>query len=149
MNHIVIIRTRFCQSVIALDLLFSYKTSKIHNDSIDKNKNVVYNSGMKEKKYFIDAVLEKEKQRNENMRLAYEKRILELPKGSLVVRELNGKKYCYLRFREGKKVVQKYAGTIAQEEIIRAQIAERKHLIELITMLEEENKRIQKMEAVK
>jgi hypothetical protein len=104
---------------------------------------------MKEKKYFIDAVLEKEKQRNENMRLAYEKRILELPKGSLVVRVLNGKKYCYLRFREGKKVVQKYAGTIEQEEIIRAQIAERKHLIELITMLEEENKRIQKMEAIK
>lgn len=28
---------------------------------------------MKEKKYFIDAVLEKEKQRNENMRLSYEK----------------------------------------------------------------------------
>ena len=83
----LIIRTRFCQSEIALDLIFSYKTSKIHNDSIDKNKNVVYNSSMKEKKYFIDAVLEKEKQRNENMRLAYEKRILELPKGSLVVRE--------------------------------------------------------------
>lgn len=134
---------------MALGLLFSYKTSKIHNNSIDKNRNVVYNSTMKEKKYFIDAVLEKEKQRNENMRLAYEKRILELPKGSLVVRELNGKKYCYLRFREGKKVVQKYAGTIEQEEIIRAQIAERKHLIELITMLEEENKRIQKMETVK
>jgi hypothetical protein len=134
---------------MALGLLFSYKTSKIHNNSIDKNGNVVYNSSMKEKKYFIDAVLEKEKQRNENMRLAYEKRILELPKGSLVIRVLNGKKYCYLRFREEKKVVQKYAGTIEQEEIIRAQIAERKHLIELITMLEEENKRIKKMEAVK
>lgn len=104
---------------------------------------------MKEKKYFIDVVLEKEKRRNENMRLAYEKRILELPKGSLFVRELNGKKYCYLRFREGKKVVQKYAGTIEQEKKIRTQITERKHLIELIAMLEEENKRIQKMEAVK
>ncbi len=104
---------------------------------------------MKEKKYFIDAVLEKEKQRNENMRLAYEKRILSLPKGSLVIRELNGRKYCYFRFREGQKVVQKYAGTIEKEESIRAQIAERKHLIELIAMLEEENKRIIKMEAVK
>lgn len=45
---------------------------------------------MKEKKYFIDAILEKEKQRNENMRLAYEKRIMDLPRGSLVIRELNG-----------------------------------------------------------
>ena len=32
-------------------------------------KTVVYNNGMKEKKYFIEAVLEKEKQRNENMRV--------------------------------------------------------------------------------
>ncbi len=104
---------------------------------------------MKAKKYFIDAVLEKEKQRNENMRLAYEKRILDLPRGSLVIRELNGRKYCYLRYRDGKKVIQKYAGTIEQEEIIRAKIAERKHLFELISMLEEERKRIMKMEAVK
>ena len=104
---------------------------------------------MKEKKYFIDAVLEKEKQRNENMRLAYEKRISGLPRGSLVIKELNGRKYCYLRYRDGKKVIQKYAGTIEQEEIIRGKIAERKHLFELISMLEEENKRIMKMEAVK
>ena len=104
---------------------------------------------MKEKKYFIDVVLEKEKQRNANMRLAYEKRILELPKGSLVIRELGGRKYCYLRYREGEKVIQKYAGTVEQEEIIRAQIAERKHLISLVAMLEEESKRIKKMEAVK
>ena len=104
---------------------------------------------MKDKKHFIDAVLEKEKQRNKNMRLSYERRILDLPRGSLVIRELNGRKYCYLRYRDGKKVIQKYAGTIEQEETIRAKIAERKHLTELITMLEEENKRILKMEAVK
>lgn len=104
---------------------------------------------MKEKKYFIDTILEKEKQRNENMRLAYEKRILDLPRGSLVIRELNGRKYCYLRYRDGKKVVQKYAGTAEQEEGIREKIAERKHLSQLLTMLEEENKRILKMEAVK
>lgn len=54
-----------------------------------------------------------------------------------------------MRYREGKKVIQKYAGTIEQEETIRAKIAERKHLIELISMLEEESKRIMKMEAVK
>lgn len=104
---------------------------------------------MKEKRYFIDAVLEREKQRNENMRVAYEKRVLDLPRGSLFIRKLNGRKYCYLRYREGKKVIQKYAGTIEQEETIRAKIAERKHLIELISMLEEESKRIMKMEAVK
>ena len=110
---------------------------------------MVYNIDMEDKKHFIDAILEKEKQRNANMRLAYEKRISDLPRGSLVIRELNGRKYCYLRYREGKKVVQKYAGKIEQEEMIRAKIAERKHLTELVLMLEEERKRILKMEAVK
>ena len=110
---------------------------------------MVYNNSMKEKKYFIDAVLEKEKQRNENMRLAYEKRIMDLPRGSLVIRELNGRKYCYLRYRDGKKVIQKYTGTIEQEETIRAKIAERKHLTLLLAMLKEESRRILKMEAIK
>ena len=121
----------------------------IRHKTVDKLKTVVYNNSMKEKKYFIDTVLEKEKQRNEKMRLAYEKRIIELPRGSLVIRELNGRKYCYLRYRDGKKVIQKYAGTIEQEEMIRAKIAERKHLTELVAMLKEENKRILKMEAIK
>ena len=121
----------------------------MYHKSVDKAKIVVYNDSMKEKKYFIDAILEKEKQRNENMRLAYEKRIMDLPRGSLFIRELNGRKYCYLRYRDGKKVIQKYAGRIEEEEMIRAKIAERKHLTELVAMLEEESKRILKMEAIK
>lgn len=104
---------------------------------------------MKEKRHFIDAILEKEKQRNENMRLAYKKRIMDLPRGSLVIREFNGRRYCYLRYRDGKNVIQKYAGTIKQEAIIRAKIEERKHLTELLAMLEEENERILKMEEIK
>lgn len=104
---------------------------------------------MKEKKYFIDILLEREKQRNENMILAYEKRIMDLPRGSLVIRELNGRKYCYLRYRDEKKVIQKYAGTIEQEKMLREKIVERKHLVELVAMLEEEKKRILKMEAIK
>ena len=104
---------------------------------------------MKEKKHYIDAVLEKEMRRNANMRSLYEKRISDLPRGSLVIREFNGRKYCYLRYRDGKKVVQKYAGTIEQEEEMRAKIAERKHLEELIGMLEEENRRMMRMEAIK
>jgi hypothetical protein len=73
----------------------------------------------------------------------------DLPRGSLMIREINGRKYCYLRYRDGKKVIQKYAGTIEQQETILAKIAERKHLVELLAMLEEENKRISKMEAIK
>ena len=77
---------------------------------------------MNEKKYYINFIIEKEKSRNENMRLIYENRISELPRWSLVIRALKGKKYCYLRYREEKKVIQKYAGAIDQEEIIRAKL---------------------------
>lgn len=124
------------------------KNTILYHNPIDNMAKVVYNDDMEGKKYFIDAILEREKQRNENMRIMYEKRIQELPRGSLVIRELNGKKYCYLRYREGKKVIQKYAGTIEQEGILRAKIDERKHLLALLAMLEEEMKRIKKMEAV-
>ncbi|MCM1530377.1 MAG: hypothetical protein NC093_10340 [Alistipes sp.] len=104
---------------------------------------------MEGRKYYIDAVLEKEKQRNQNMRSAYEKRIAILPKGTLAIRKINGRKYCYLRYREGKKTIQKYAGTLEQEASIREKIAEREHLTKLIGMLEEEHMRILKMEAIR
>ena len=103
---------------------------------------------MREKKHYIDVVLERERLRNEKMRLSYQQRILELPRGSLSIRELNGRKYCYLRYRDGKRVIQKYAGTIEQEAVIQAQLRERTHLEELIAMLDEENKRILKMEVI-
>ena len=109
---------------------------------------MVYNNGMKEKKHYIDVVLERERLRNEKMRLSYQRRISELPRGSLSIRELNGRKYCYLRYRDGKRVIQKYAGTIEQEAAIQAQLRERTHLEELIAMLDEENKRILKMEVI-
>lgn len=104
---------------------------------------------MEKKSYYIDIILEKEKQRNEKMQLAYSKRLSELPKGSLVIRKINGKEYCYLRYREGDKVIHKYAGTINQIDDIKSKIEERKHLIDIIDMLKEENKRILKMEAIK
>ena len=104
---------------------------------------------LEKKNYYIDIVLRKEKKRNESMLQAYMKRLSELPKGSLIIRKINGKEYCYLRYREGDKVIHKYAGTINQVDDIKAKIEERKHLIDLIDMLKEERKRILKMEAVK
>jgi len=104
---------------------------------------------MEKKNYYIDIVLKKEKKRNESMLQAYMKRLSELPKGSLVIRKINGKEYCYLRYRDGKKVIHKYGGTINQIDDIKAKIEERNHLLDLIDMLKKENKRIIKMEAVK
>lgn len=104
---------------------------------------------MKNKKYYIDVILEKEKKRNRIMQEAYMARLSKLPKGSLVIRKINGREYCYLRYREKDKVIQKYAGTINELESIKLMIEERKHLIKLIEMLKKENERISKMEAIK
>ena len=104
---------------------------------------------MENKKYYIDVVLKQEKDRNEKMQLAYIKKLNELPKGSIVIKRINGNEYCYLRYREGEKVILKYMGTSNCVEEIKVKIEERKHLIKLIEMLKEENKRIIKMEAVK
>ena len=104
---------------------------------------------MKENRYYIDVILEKEKIRNVKMQLSYKKRIEDLPKGGLVIRNINGKEYCYLRYREGNKIIQKYAGKIENVDTIRSQIDERKHLLKLVHMLEEEYERIKKMEGIK
>lgn len=48
---------------------------------------------MKDRKYFIDIILEKEKQHNKNMRSSYSERLSKLPRGTLVIRELKGRAY--------------------------------------------------------
>ena len=56
-----------------------------------------------------------------------EKRLLSLPQGSVKERILSGKKYYYLQYRKGKKVIQKYLGKIKPEKLIK-QLKERRLL---------------------
>lgn len=60
-------------------------------------------SNTDDRKFIIDDVIEEEKSRNRELRDALSREFDELPKGSLVIREVDGRKYCYLRYREGKK----------------------------------------------
>ena len=57
---------------------------------------------------YIKNVLNEEKSRLENKKEHYEKRLELLPKGSIVYKKINDKKYPYLVFRKNKKVVTKY-----------------------------------------
>lgn len=104
---------------------------------------------MEKEKFYIDVILEKEKKRNEYMQEVYMNALLQLPKGSLFIKRINGREYCYLRYREKEKVILKYAGTIDQIDNLKSMIEERKRLVRLIDMLKKENKRIQKMEEIK
>lgn len=83
----------------------------------------------------IDTIL-KEKVRIEYMLEKYCKIIEELPKGSVAEINKNGRKYFYLKYRDGKKVVTKYLGKEAGD--IPALIEKRKHTEAMIKSLENE-----------
>lgn len=104
---------------------------------------------MENRKYLIDTVIEKEKGRILELRRSYEERLAEFPRGSLVIRNSNGRQYCYFRYRDGKKVVTKYAGTIKKLDELKTMIAKRDELINEIKSLDDEIERIEKIEAIK
>ena len=67
------------------------------------------------KEYYLDA------------KKKIEKMLSELPKGSVKVRLISGKRYYYLQHRIGKKVVHKYLGKNKPDSFLK-QIKERKAL---------------------
>lgn len=100
---------------------------------------------MESRQYLIDAVIEKEKCRIEKLRSECEERLSEFPRGSLVIREANGRKYCYLRYRDGKRVITKYAGTESKIDDLRSVLAERENIVAQIKNLDAELDRIKKI----
>ena len=60
----------------------------------------------------------------------YRNRILEFPRGSIMVREFGNNRYIYLKYRENGKVIQEYVSRFDEKkcEELRNQINERKAL---------------------
>ncbi|MDD5464918.1 MAG: hypothetical protein PHP73_01025 [Candidatus Omnitrophica bacterium] len=72
----------------------------------------------------LQGILSESKEYYLDIKKKIEKRLVNLPIGSIKEREISGKRYYYLQFRKDKKVIQKYLGKNKPEEIIR-QIRER------------------------
>lgn len=104
---------------------------------------------MHTEKFVIDTIIEKEKIRNREKRMTYERILAGYPKGSLTIRESNGRKYCYFKYRDGKRIITKYAGTEKMMDELKLQVAERERIVEMIKTLDEEYEKIEKMENVK
>ncbi|MCD6080863.1 MAG: hypothetical protein J7J54_05380 [Candidatus Omnitrophica bacterium] len=81
-------------------------------------------------------ILEESKEYYLELERKIEKRIKDLPKGSIKERIIAGRKYYYLQYREGKKVVHKYLGKNKPEKLIK-QIKERKALLEELKKVKE------------
>jgi len=94
----------------------------------------------------IYGMLKEEKQRNLEMQETYTKEIDLLPKGSIISREIQGKKYYYLNYRSGSKTISEYIGKDElQIEQLRKKIARRKRLQATVKRLKIEYKEICKI----
>lgn len=90
----------------------------------------------------IESVIQKEAQRNLQMIQQYESLIAELPKGSLICRK---KEYYYLKYRQDGKIFDEYIGKdLEMVDKIRQQLEMRKHYMDMLSVLRQEQKKIQK-----
>lgn len=104
---------------------------------------------MEKEEMSIDVVIQNEKSRFMERKSRCEEKLLDYPRGTLVVRESGGRKYCYFKYRDGKKVITKYAGTFDKYDVLHAMVEEREQLTGEIKQLTADIDRIERMEAVK
>ena len=93
--------------------------------------------------------ISREEMRNEKMLNEYSKELESLPKGKITPKIVNGNKYYYLYYRNGKKVISKYVGKDETSvNLVREQLIRRTQIEEIIKKLKEERKQIKKLEAM-
>ena len=91
----------------------------------------------------INSVVKNEAIRNEQMIAEYERRIAELPKGSLICRR---NEYYYLKYRKDGKVCDEYIGKNPEVvSHIKEQLELRKHYEKMLLALKQEQKAITKI----
>lgn len=83
------------------------------------------------------ATISKEKIRIEHMLTKYRKKHEALPKGTITEKQVGLKRYYYLKYRDGKKVVSKYVSP-SDIHTLKNQIERRKHIEIMIKSLEKE-----------
>ena len=64
----------------------------------------------------IKGVLAEELENSIRMKKSYEEALRKLPKGSLAIKRIRGREYCYLAGRAGRKVKYKYLGKLSDPE---------------------------------
>ena len=99
-------------------------------------------------KTVIYGVLEEEKQRNLERQEITRQEIESLRKGTIVLRNISGNDYYYLRYRKGKKIKNDYIGKVCDNEKldkVKYELDKRKYLLEVLSKLKLEYKQICKI----
>lgn len=94
----------------------------------------------------IKGILKEELARLEDLFVFYEKKMSEFPRGSVSVKERNGKRYVYLAHREDKKIVFKYIGKDVPEvrQALNEQLRQRKELRSKLRQVKENLKEVRR-----
>jgi hypothetical protein len=91
-------------------------------------------------------MLSEEKERNLNMQKNYSEEISALPRGSVTVKKIGNKKYCYLKYRQGEKFVSEYMGNAHENaEHLLKLVEKRRHFEKMLRELKAEYKMICKV----
>lgn len=93
--------------------------------------------------------IDREKTRNINMIIEYQKELEQLPKGKITPKKVNGNIYYYLYYRDGNKVISKYIGKDSESlKEIEIQLERRSQIEVILKQLKKEKEKILKLEAL-
>ena len=95
----------------------------------------------------IKGIIEEERDRLKQLIDHYNNELSKLPKGSLLTRVINNKKYVYLNYRDEGKPVSKYIGKVdsAKVDELKIELKERKRIEKLLKQAKQNFDEIKKM----
>ena len=94
----------------------------------------------------IQDVIVEEKNKNLKLLDYYQKIKEEIPKGTVEIKNVNGEKYIYLKYRENGKVISKYYGKYSENIELIEKTQKRKHVVSMIKRITKEIKDIERIE---
>lgn len=94
----------------------------------------------------LKGVLEEELERNLQKQRVFSSELAKHPKGSLVIVKVHGDRYLYRKYRDGKKIISVYIGSLESEESKKAYDNRNKYLKlkQDIKDLKDEEKKLRK-----
>ena len=94
----------------------------------------------------LNDILQEEKERLLKLEKMYKSKIKQLPKGSLIKKNIKGHEYYYLNYRVDKKQVFQYIGKLSEKEIkdLLTAIEERRKFEKFLRRVKKDIKEIEK-----
>lgn len=94
----------------------------------------------------VKDILSEERQRLLSLKRRYEKQLAELPKGSISNKKRGNREYCYLAYRDGKKVCFEYIGAVDSEAArnMENQVRRRRAIVEKLKQVAENVKEVER-----